>query len=440
MAVVRHRCASMIGCGLVLAWALVLLFGAPPARGDEGFAAYERGDFAAARAAWEAAAGRGDGAALYGLAFLYRDGKGVDKDPVKALDYLKQAAQDGILKAQVALAELYDKGHGTPRSPSAAARWQEEAARQGHGPSQLRTAERYLRADGVDEDPYRAYVWLSIATADGHGTSSDASRALRSRLAARLSEADIEAARNEARTLRTEIAAAAAAAAEQAVDLPLPEPPGRAPGQRLTRGGGTGFVVDGESHVLTSYHVVQHCRSIRAGPGGIGEPAALVAYDEAMDLALLKLPGSPPEAAWFSAAPLRLAESIVVFGFALPGVLASSGSVGVGIVSALAGPRDDAAYFQISAPYQPGTSGAPVFNQYGRVTGVVGRRPDAVGLVERDGGMPQTIAFAIRLDEVRRFLDRHEIAYRVGERKLALSNPAIVEEARKFTLRVQCLP
>jgi S1-C subfamily serine protease len=282
----------------------------------------------------------------------------------------------------------------------------------------LRTAERYLRADGVDEDPYRAYVWLSIATADGHGTSSDASRALRSRLAARLSEADIEAARNEARTLRTEIAAAAAAAAEQAVDLPLPEPPGRAPGQRLTRGGGTGFVVDGESHVLTSYHVVQHCRSIRAGPGGIGEPAALVAYDEAMDLALLKLPGSPPEAAWFSAAPLRLAESIVVFGFALPGVLASSGSVGVGIVSALAGPRDDAAYFQISAPYQPGTSGAPVFNQYGRVTGVVGRRPDAVGLVERDGGMPQTIAFAIRLDEVRRFLDRHEIAYRVGERKL----------------------
>ena len=57
--------------------------------------------------------------------------------------------------------------------------------------------------------------------------------------------------------------------------------------------------------------------------------------------------------------PLRTGDGIVVLGYPLAGVLASGANLTVGNVSALAGLADDSRYLQISAPVQPGNSGAP---------------------------------------------------------------------------------
>ncbi len=414
----------------LLSVALVALVAAPPARPDQGAAAFERGDYAAALAAWNAAAGTGDGAANYGLALLYRDGKGVEKDPGRAFDHLLRAAQSGFLKAQVSLAALYETGQGTRKSPEAAAQWQEAAARQGHVPSLLRLAERFADGDGVARNRVQAYALLVVVSARGRPPQVEAARGLMQRLEDRLGEDDLAAARRQAATIEAAIADASAATesapAGGTVRKASAEPP--------QRGGGTGFVVDKAGHVLTTHRVASGCRSILAGSPGKAKAAEIIAVESEIGLALLKLPGPAAAVAPFATAPARLAESIVIYGFPLPGVLASSGNVGVGIVSALTGVGDDPTMFQITAPIRLGLAGAPILNQHGRVIGIVVR-----DLSEVRGGLPPDVGFGIRLRQIRGFLERHDIDYQVSGRTLAVSNPQIAKEAIAYTLRIQCI-
>ena len=115
-------------------------------------------------------------------------------------------------------------------------------------------------------------------------------------------------------------------------------------------------------------------------------------------------------------------------------MLASSGNVGIGIVSALTGVGDDPAMFQITAPIRLGLAGAPILNQHGRVIGIVVR-----DLAQVRGSLPPDVGFGIRLRQIRGFLDRHDIDYQVSGRTLAVSNPQIAKEAIAYTLRIQCI-
>src|SRR5271166_3985795 len=69
--------------------------------------------------------------------------------------------------------------------------------------------------------------------------------------------------------------------------------------------------------------------------------------------------------------PLKPGDDIIVIGFPLRGLLSSAPTVTTGIVSSLAGLRDDRTRFQISAPVQPGNSGGPVLDKEGNVVGMV---------------------------------------------------------------------
>jgi len=83
-----------------------------------------------------------------------------------------------------------------------------------------------------------------------------------------------------------------------------------------------------------------------------------IARDTTNDLALLSTSLRPLRVA----APrlgLRLGESVAAFGYPYVDILATSGNFTQGNVTALAGMRDDSRYVQISAPVQPGNSGAP---------------------------------------------------------------------------------
>lgn len=117
--------------GLVLG--LVLAVGAAPLRADfqEGLAAYDAGDFAAAAEAW------------------------------------RPLAEAGDVEAQVALAGLYGNGLGVPADPTAAARLYRAAAEQGDAVARLNLGDVYSRGAGVPRDPARAYVWLSLAAEQG---------------------------------------------------------------------------------------------------------------------------------------------------------------------------------------------------------------------------------------------------------------------------------
>jgi S1-C subfamily serine protease len=125
-------------------------------------------------------------------------------------------------------------------------------------------------------------------------------------------------------------------------------PPAKAP---VETSSGSGFFVTQAGHLLTNAHVVSDCTtiSVKSNDGKIGT-ARVVATDENDDLALLKIDRRTEKTAFLRIGRLpRAGESTVVFGFPLSGLLASTGNVTTGIITALAGLRDDPHQIQISA-------------------------------------------------------------------------------------------
>lgn len=68
---------------------------------------YNSGEYAAAIESFTKASEMGHAGATYYLGLCYRDGKGVDKDSNKSIEYFQLAADQGSLKAQAELAKYY---------------------------------------------------------------------------------------------------------------------------------------------------------------------------------------------------------------------------------------------------------------------------------------------------------------------------------------------
>ncbi len=77
----------------------------------------------------KATAERGDAAAQYGMGVMYRDGKGVNKDPKAAFEWVKKAAEQGHAPAQVVLGAFYMDGIGVEKNETLGLEWFEKAVR-----------------------------------------------------------------------------------------------------------------------------------------------------------------------------------------------------------------------------------------------------------------------------------------------------------------------
>jgi TPR repeat protein len=109
---------------------------------DDGKAAFERGDWAAALAQWRPCAEADDAACQNGLGALYRLGRGVPQDLSAAVAWFRKAADQGFAKAQTNLADMYVEGAGLSQDYATAARWYRKAgiARRPSRASPLRSA------------------------------------------------------------------------------------------------------------------------------------------------------------------------------------------------------------------------------------------------------------------------------------------------------------
>ena len=67
-----------------------------------------------------------------------------------------------------------------------------------------------------------------------------------------------------------------------------------------------------------------------------------------------------------------------------------------GIISSLAGIRDDASLFQISNPIQPGNSGGPLFTLDGNVIGIVSAKLSDRTMLKEFNSIPQNVNFAVK--------------------------------------------
>ena len=99
---------------------------APPPRlkaVDDGYDAFNRGDYAAALALWLPLAKTGDGPAQNAVGDLYHEGHGVKQSDAEAARWYRKAAEQHVAEAQYSLATLYAQGHGVPHDAALAYMW-----------------------------------------------------------------------------------------------------------------------------------------------------------------------------------------------------------------------------------------------------------------------------------------------------------------------------
>ena len=111
-----------------------------------------------------------------------------DGDHAAALAIWQPLAEAGDADAQNALGDIYLYGRGVPRDAAAAIGWYEQAAAQGHADAQNHLGVIYANGFGVEVDRVTAFMWWKLAAARGH---EDAPHAL-SVIGNRMTPAEID--------------------------------------------------------------------------------------------------------------------------------------------------------------------------------------------------------------------------------------------------------
>jgi S1-C subfamily serine protease len=165
---------------------------------------------------------------------------------------------------------------------------------------------------------------------------------------------------------------------------------------------GTGFAIANGSLIITNFHVIRGCTTVTIPNIGSG---VIKATDPNVDVAVIE-PERPVSASLHFRSrysPLKLGEEIIVIGFPLKGLLSSTPTVTTGIVSSLAGIRDDVTRLQITAPIQPGNSGGPVLDRAGNVVGIAVSKLNALKLAPLIGDIAQNVNSPFHLQPSHRF-------------------------------------
>jgi uncharacterized protein len=113
--------------------AALMLAGSPAGAADDfvdGIRAFQKGDFETAWFRFLGPARKGDSAAQFNLAQLYREGLGIPTDLEIARHWYEAAASQGHAMAQFTLGVMYEKGDGVRADLVEAKAWYERAAKQ----------------------------------------------------------------------------------------------------------------------------------------------------------------------------------------------------------------------------------------------------------------------------------------------------------------------
>ena len=197
----------------------------------------------------------------------------------------------------------------------------------------------------------------------------------------------------------------------------------RRSGTRLA--GGSGFIATPEGHVVTSHHVLEGAAraEVHLPNGDRFEVQHVTAADDRRDLAILRVAGyGLPTVRLGDARDLEAGDPVVVIG----SPLGLTNTVSHGLVSArrdMEGKR----LLQLSAPVSSGSSGGPVFDQHGRVVGIL------AGFMRRG----QNVNFAVPVEYARGLLALPDHAFSVesvGRKRVALIG-GTASEGRDLSLQ-----
>jgi S1-C subfamily serine protease len=221
-------------------------------------------------------------------------------------------------------------------------------------------------------------------------------------------------------------------------ELQPTESPGLSPfGEPESQGGGiatgSGFVIDGEGHILTNNHVIDGASKItvKLGASNTTYTGTVVGTDPATDLALLKVDAPADQLHPLTlgdSSKMEVGDPVVAIGnpFGLDRTVTS------GIVSALQRQIQAPNGFSISnviqtdAAINPGNSGGPLINASGEVIGINSQ-------IETGGGGNGNvgIGFSIPIDTARSEIQQLESSGSVKHAFLGISGGTITPEIAK---------
>jgi S1-C subfamily serine protease len=208
-------------------------------------------------------------------------------------------------------------------------------------------------------------------------------------------------------------------------------------GEPEAEGGGTatgsGFVIDGEGHILTNNHVIEGAEkvTVKLGQSEKTHSAEVVGTDPGTDIALLKVDAPAKELHPLSlgqSSEMEVGDPVVAIGnpFGLDRTVTS------GIVSALQRQIQAPNGFSINhviqtdAAINPGNSGGPLINAEGQVIGINSQIATGGG-----GNGNVGIGFAIPIDTIRAEIQQLETKGEVEHAFLGISGGTITPELAK---------
>lgn len=80
----------------------------------------------------------------------------------------------------------------------------------------------------------------------------------------------------------------------------------------------------------------------------------------------------------------------------------------------------------------------PLLDESGNVVGVVVGKLNAMKVAKLIGDIPQNVNFAIKRLTLQSFLETNDVNYKTRSSKSSLKTADIVEQAKKYTVRVEC--
>jgi Trypsin-like peptidase domain len=192
--------------------------------------------------------------------------------------------------------------------------------------------------------------------------------------------------------------------------------------------GGSGVVI-GPHEILTANHVIDGCSSIRLDNGS----ATVIARDVKRDVAVLHIwwEMSRANTVSFHDGPFRIGEEVIVAGYPLHGIIASSLNLTTGNLSATAGYKNNPDEYTVTAPMQHGNSGGPLLDNSGNLVGIV--------TSQLKSEIAQNVNFATKFYVIRDFLKSNGINYQTADSSSAkITTVEVGEKAKLFTVSVYC--
>ena len=284
---------------------------------QDGLNYYKQRNFIKAREIWLDLSKQGDAKSQASLGTLYYNGRGVTKDYEQAFYWIQKSAEQGYSTAQNIMGTMYVEGRGAAQDYKKAVYWYRKAAEQDYPYAQFNLGIKYEKGLGVEKDAEQALYWFNRAAQLGSASAKNKLKAI------------------EKSTILTAV--------------------------------GTGFVVEKNGVIATSYHVVDRCKRI------IIENTEFTLLDKDIknDLALLKADKHFNSYSSISIEPPYLGDDVQIFGFPLTKIFTKDNiSLTKGSINSLVGYEGNPSQFRFDAAVQPGNSGGPIVNNLGKVVGI----------------------------------------------------------------------